>query len=85
MHFNELVCWGGLHTKILNKTQWQRHTGNCYFILNLDHVNVDYSAANIHAVAHATFEPRCEKTGHRGFRPGPTQTGLYNHRNWLEA
>ena len=30
-------------------------------------------------------EPRCEKTGLRGFRPGPTQTGLYNHRRWLEA
>ena len=24
-------------------------------------------------------EPRCEKTGLGGFRPGPTQTGLYNH------
>ena len=22
-----------------------------------------------------SFEPRCEKTGLRGFRPGPTQTG----------
>ena len=32
-----------------------------------------------------TFEPRCEKTGLRGFRPGPTQTGLYSHRRWLEA
>ena len=31
------------------------------------------------------YEPRCEKTGLRGFRPGPTQTGLYNHRRWLEA
>ena len=31
------------------------------------------------------FEPRCEKTGLRGFRPGPTQTGLYSHRRWLEA
>ena len=31
------------------------------------------------------FEPRCEKTGLRGFRPGPTLTGLYNHRRWLEA
>ena len=29
-------------------------------------------------------EPRCEKTGLRGFRPGPTQTGLYSHRRWLE-
>ena len=26
------------------------------------------------------FEPRCEKTGFRGFRPDPTQTGLYSHR-----
>ena len=26
-----------------------------------------------------------EKTGHRGFRPGLTQTGLYSHRRWLEA
>ena len=32
-----------------------------------------------------SFEPRCEKTGLRGFGPGPTQTGLYNHRRWLEA
>ena len=30
------------------------------------------------------FEPRCEKTGLRGFRPGPTQTGLYSHSRWLE-
>ena len=32
-----------------------------------------------------SYEPRCEKTGLRGFRPGPTQTGLYSHRRWLEA
>ena len=31
------------------------------------------------------YEPRCEKTGLRGFRPGPTQTGVYSHRRWLEA
>ena len=30
-------------------------------------------------------EPRHEKTGLRGFRPGPTQTGLYSHRSWLET
>ena len=24
-------------------------------------------------------EPRCEETGLRGFRPGPTQNGLYSH------
>ena len=32
-----------------------------------------------------SYEPRCEKTGLRGFRPGPTQTVLYSHRRWLEA
>ena len=31
------------------------------------------------------FGLRCEKTGLRGFRPGPTQTGLHSHRGWLEA
>ena len=31
------------------------------------------------------FEPRCEKTSLRGFRPSPTQTRLHNHRRWLEA
>ena len=30
------------------------------------------------------FEPR-EKTGLRGFRPGPTQNRLYSHTRWLEA
>ena len=33
----------------------------------------------------ALFEPRRQKTGLRGFRPGPTQTGLYSHRRWPEA
>ena len=31
------------------------------------------------------YEPRYEKTGLRGFRPGPTQTGLCSHRRWLET
>ena len=39
----------------------------------------------IEAVLMSTHEPRCEKTGLRGFRPGPTLTGLYNHTRWLEA
>ena len=29
--------------------------------------------------SHAAIEPRCEKTGLRGFRPGPTQTRLYSY------
>ena len=28
-------------------------------------------------------EPRCEKTGLLGVRPGPQQTGLYSHRRLL--
>ena len=31
------------------------------------------------------YEPRCEKTGLRGIRPGPTQTRLYSYTRWLEA
>ena len=31
------------------------------------------------------IEPRCEKTGLRGFRSGPTQFGLYSHRRRLDA
>ena len=31
------------------------------------------------------YEPPCEKTGHRGFRLGPTQTRLYSHRRRLKA
>ena len=32
-----------------------------------------------------SFEPGCEETGLQRFGPGPTQTGLYSHRRWLEA
>ena len=32
-----------------------------------------------------TIEPVREKTNNLGFRPGPTQTGLYSHRKWLAA
>ena len=31
------------------------------------------------------YEPRCEKTGLQGFRPGLTQTGLCSYRRQLEA
>ena len=31
------------------------------------------------------FEHVHEKTNNFGFGPGPTQTGLYNHRGRLEA
>ena len=29
------------------------------------------------------IEPRCEKRGLRGFRPGPTSIGLCKHRRYL--
>ena len=32
-----------------------------------------------------SYEPRSEKTGLRGFRSGPIQTGLCSHRRWLGA
>ena len=31
------------------------------------------------------YKPVHEKTNNFSFRPGPTQTGLYSHRRWLEA
>ena len=30
------------------------------------------------------YKARCEKTGLRGFRPGPSQTRLYNHTRGLK-
>ena len=41
--------------------------------------------SRLKGVMGATCEPRREKTGLRGFRPGPTQTGLYKLRKELEA
>ena len=38
----------------------------------------------MHVLSQALYEPRCEKTGLRGFRPGPTQIGLCSHRRLLE-
>ena len=40
---------------------------------------------NIIAAVSFKIEPRCKKTGLRGFRPGPTQTGLYSYRRCLGA
>ena len=41
--------------------------------------------ADLHAIVVCIYEPRREKTGLRGFRPGPTQTGLYKLRKELVA
>ena len=45
-----------------------------------EHIGNDWFTAGT-----SLYEPGCEKTGLRGFGPGPTQTGLYSHRRWLEA
>ena len=52
----------------------------CFFLLYFSSFLVSLFFWEIYAV---WFEPRRQKTGLRGFRPGPTQTGLYSHRRWL--
>ena len=42
-------------------------------------------AAGIAGVPTLKIEMSCEKICLQGFHPGPTQTGLYSHRRWLEA
>ena len=73
---------------------WQSNKSDKRYILHdteleevkiLAHTHSDIgwvSLLNCHCLLN---EPRCEKTSLRGFRPGPTQTGLYKHRRWLEA
>ena len=64
---------------------------NCYIDIHWkfnnenDSFTGDFSHHLLHTVASWSHEPRRQKTGLRGFRPGPTQTGLYSHRRWLEA
>ena len=43
------------------------------------------SKSKAYTVCTCINKPRCEKTSLRGFRPGPTQAGLYSHRSLLEA
>ena len=46
---------------------------------------IDVIKSEVSFVFDMLFEPCSEKTSLRGFRPGPTQTGLYSHRRWLDA
>ena len=41
--------------------------------------------AFMHVLLTCKYLPRCEKTGLRGFRPGPTLNGLCNQIRWSEA
>ena len=54
-----------------------------FYLLVLDVINWFMFGHELHI--YYIYEPRCEKTGLRGFRSCPTQTGLYNNRRWLEA
>ena len=44
-----------------------------------------HSDAELQGYNNLIFEPRREKTGLRGLRPGLTQTDLYKHRKEIEA
>ena len=44
-----------------------------------------FRLCRIYAIIVITNEPVREKTNNLGFRPGLTQTDLYNHRKELEA
>ena len=44
-----------------------------------------YTKLYSHRYENYVSEPSHEKTSNLGFRPGPTQTGLYSHRSRLEA
>ena len=61
-----------------------RHHNAGFMSGHISHINRYIPATVSHSMhLHAKFEvhvcknePRCEKTGLGGFRPGPTQTGL---------
>ena len=64
------------------------NTNNIGFYNEIGKLSFNYHqiSSNMRIISSSgTHEPCCEKTGLRGFRPGPTQTGLYSHTRWLEA
>ena len=48
-------------------------TGHRFVVWELEAV---FSTIKLLPMTILLYEPRCEKTGLRGFRPGPTQIGL---------
>ena len=74
----------------------ERTTGKFYAIrspcqpsaqesLTLEIILMSYLISNSYASIITIIEVVREKTNNLGFRPGPTQIGLYSHRRWLEA
>ena len=74
-----LVGWGQNFNFLVYCLVHRNSTGLCY---RLSVVLLGFPGISF---CHATYEPRREKTGLRGFRLGPTQTGLYSLRKELEA
>ena len=62
------------------KTMFDRY----YCINSTNHCENGENIGALYILTSSYIEPRSEKTGLRGFRPGPTQTGLCSHRRWLE-
>ena len=53
--------------------------GNTYACNDIAWISCYFHSINVQ------FDPSHEKTNNFGFRPGPTQTGLYSLRSRLEA
>ena len=75
LHFG---CTHGKHLYCYNQNILSRATRSTRRSFDASEVIVELYVCGI-------YEPRREKTGLRGFRPGPTQTGLYKLRKELEA
>ena len=49
------------------------------------HVYIHHFDKLVAIGAVSSYEPVHDKTNNLGFQPGPTQTGLYSHRNRRET
>ena len=59
-----------------NVTRWNSQLNMIQSVLKVPEDKLNSVGCN---ATLSTYEPRRQKTGLRGFRPGPTQTGLHNH------
>ena len=57
-----------------------KYTLNLFFCV---WVHIRSASSRCFKLAPTMYEPHSEKTGLWGFRPGPTQTGLYSYRRWM--
>ena len=73
MHVNNFLKYSATYGSPYGWSSWIKN--------KTDIKSSEYS----HEKGDEPYEPRREKSGLRGFRPGPTQTGLYKIRKELEA